>query len=71
MDRRHADVPGENIRSDSGFALLSCGEEPCPLSLHTGRLIHHPAPMAKVQNPRQSRHGWHIRIIFSEAPPWV
>ncbi|MFO7866707.1 MAG: hypothetical protein R6V02_07845 [Candidatus Aminicenantes bacterium] len=49
MDRRHADVPSEDIRSDSGFALLSCGEEPCPLSLHTGRLIHHPAPMAAVQ----------------------
>ncbi|MFO7865797.1 MAG: hypothetical protein R6V02_03145 [Candidatus Aminicenantes bacterium] len=46
MDRRHADVPSEDIRSDSGFALLSCGEEPCPLSLHAGRLIHHPAPMA-------------------------
>ncbi|MFO7866514.1 MAG: hypothetical protein R6V02_06850 [Candidatus Aminicenantes bacterium] len=45
-DRRHADVPTEDIRSDSGFALLSCGEEPCPLSLHTDRLIHHPAPMA-------------------------
>ncbi|MFO7867070.1 MAG: hypothetical protein R6V02_09705 [Candidatus Aminicenantes bacterium] len=49
MHRRHADVPSEDIRSDSGFALLSCGEEPCPLSLHTGRLIHHPAPMTSVQ----------------------
>ncbi|MFO7867588.1 MAG: hypothetical protein R6V02_12385 [Candidatus Aminicenantes bacterium] len=49
MDRRHAHVPSEDIRSDSGFALLSCGEEPCPLSLHTGRLIHHPALMATAQ----------------------
>ncbi|MFO7865868.1 MAG: hypothetical protein R6V02_03510 [Candidatus Aminicenantes bacterium] len=49
MDRRHADVPSKDIRSDSGYALLSFGEEPCPLSLHTGRLIHHPAPMATVQ----------------------
>ncbi|MFO7866996.1 MAG: hypothetical protein R6V02_09335 [Candidatus Aminicenantes bacterium] len=27
MDRRHADVPREDIRSDSGFALLSCGSD--------------------------------------------
>ncbi|MFO7865757.1 MAG: hypothetical protein R6V02_02945 [Candidatus Aminicenantes bacterium] len=47
MDRRHAGVPSEDIRSDSGFALLSCGEEPSPLSLHSGRRIHHPAPMAQ------------------------
>ncbi|MFO7865244.1 MAG: hypothetical protein R6V02_00315 [Candidatus Aminicenantes bacterium] len=30
------DAPSEDIRSHSGFAPLSCGEEPCLLSLHPG-----------------------------------
>jgi hypothetical protein len=50
MLRRHADSPSEGIRSDSGFAPLSFGEEPCPLSLHTGRANHVSLSLATVRN---------------------
>jgi hypothetical protein len=45
-DRQHADFPSEEISSRSDFTLLSCGEEPCPLSPHRGFLIPHPSPFS-------------------------
>ncbi len=45
ISRRHASVPSGDIRSNSGLALLSRGEEPCPLVLYTGRIVYDPYPL--------------------------